>query len=393
MFNKEMHALGSKRSVIRELFEYGKKRAQELGADKVYDFSLGNPNTPAPQCVNDAIMKYTLGASTNMIHGYTSAQGDAGARKAIADYIVKAHGAGAEIGADNIYITCGAAASLTITLKALTESAKDEFVVIAPFFPEYGVFIKSAGANMVVVPMERNCQIDFRALEQAIGPNTKGVIINSPNNPSGAVYGTDTVTRLCVILSKKSREHGAPIFLIADEPYREIVYDEATVPYLPKLYADTVVCYSYSKALSLAGERIGYIAVTPSAHGAKELYASICGAGRALGYVCAPSLMQAVIKDCVGKTADLSVYKTNRDLLYGHLTSLGFECVKPMGAFYLFVKSPTPNFCDVAKQKGLLLVPGDDFGALGWLRIAYCVSTEMLVRALPIFTEAWNERA
>lgn len=388
MYNKTMYGLGSRRSVIRELFEYGKKRAAEVGADKVYDFSLGNPNVPAPACVNEAVREILSTENSTAVHGYTSAQGDAGVRKTIADSLNRRFGSA--VSPDMIYITAGAAASLTITLNALAEDG-DEFVLLAPYFPEYAVFVTSAGAKPVVVSFdEKTFAPDLEAFEKAITPKVKGVIVNSPNNPSGAVYDGATLAKLCGVLKKKSAEFGRPVVLIADEPYREIVYGDVEVPFLPNLYPDTVVCYSYSKSLSLPGERIGYIAIAPDMTAGKEIYAAVCGAGRALGYVCAPSLFQKVVAKCVDARPDIAAYERNRNLIYGALTEMGYTCVRPDGAFYLFVKALEEDanaFADRAKRLGLLIVPGDDFGAKGWVRVSYCVSYDMIERSLPAFRE------
>lgn len=391
-FNKNMHGLGSNRSVIRELFEFGKKRMAEVGEDKVYDFSLGNPNVPAPECVKTALQELIAYPDSTLIHGYTSAQGDLGVRKTVADNINTRFGAG--VGADNIYMTCGAAASLCITLRALN-SNNDDFIIFAPYFPEYEVFIKSAGGNAISVPFcEKDFQIDFIAFEKALTSNTKAVIVNSPNNPCGVVYSPKTIEKLTSLLSAYSEKYGHPIYLIADEPYRELVYDKIEVPYLMNYYNDTIVCYSYSKSLSLPGERIGYIAVNPKAADARDIYAAICGAGRALGYVCAPSIFQRVVQKCIDAKPDIDAYRKNRDLLYNSLTEIGYDCVYPDGAFYLFVKSLEPDanaFADRAKQLGLLLVPGDDFCAKGYVRIAYCVSYDMISRSIPAFRQLYSQ--
>lgn len=391
-FNKNMHGLGSNRSVIRELFEFGKKRMAEVGEDKVYDFSLGNPNVPAPECVKTALQELIAYPDSTLIHGYTSAQGDLGVRKTVADNINTRFGVG--VGADNIYMTCGAAASLCITLRALN-SSNDDFIIFAPYFPEYEVFIKSAGGNAISVPFcEKDFQIDFIAFEKALTSNTKAVIVNSPNNPCGVVYSPKTIEKLTSLLSAYSEKYGHPIYLIADEPYRELVYDKIEVPYLMNYYNDTIVCYSYSKSLSLPGERIGYIAVNPKAADARDIYAAICGAGRALGYVCAPSIFQRVVQKCIDAKPDIDAYRKNRDLLYNSLTEIGYDCVYPDGAFYLFVKSLEPDansFADRAKQLGLLLVPGDDFYAKGYVRIAYCVSYDMISRSIPAFRQLYSQ--
>lgn len=385
--SEKMYELGSKRSAIRELFEYGKKRAQEVGAENVYDFSLGNPTVPAPDCVNETICALTKELDSISLHGYTSAQGDIQTRQIIADYLNNTYGT--TFRADNFYITMGAAASLSMCFKALTTSNEDEFIAIAPFFPEYNVFVGAAGAKLVVVPADtKDFQINFEELEKCISKNTKGIIINSPNNPSGAVYSEETIKKLAGVLEAKSKEYGTQIFIISDEPYREIVYDGIDVPYVTKYYNNTLVCYSYSKSLSLPGERIGFVLVPDEAYESKAVYAAICGAGRALGYVCAPSMMQKVIARCIGKTGDINLYKKNRDLLYENLTKMGYECFKPDGAFYMFVKALEPSaeeFCEKARAEDLLLVSATDFGCPGYVRISYCVDEEMIKRSFKAF--------
>ena len=390
--NQRMYALGSRRSVIREIFEFGKQRAQEVGKENVFDFSLGNPSVNPPRIVADTLAELVREEDQTALHGYTSAQGDLSVRRAIADYIRTAHGAEAD--PDFIYMTCGAAASLTITLSALCNEG-DEVITFAPYFTEYKVFTETAGALLVALDSDPDTfQIDFDLLEKAVCKKTAAVLVNSPNNPSGVVYGEETVKRLAKLLEEKSAQFGRTIYLITDEPYRELVYGGVKVPYLTNYYPHTIVCYSYSKSLSLPGERIGYIFVNPAAKDAKALYLAVCGAGRALGYVCAPSLFQKLIARCQGVTSDVSVYERNRDTLAGALRGYGFRCVQPDGAFYLFVKSPEPDayaFCERAKKYNLLLVPGDDFGCKGYVRIAYCVSHEMIERSLPAFEKLAKE--
>lgn len=391
--NENMYQLGSVRSAIRELFEYGKKRAQIVGAENVYDFSIGNPSIPAPEIVNETIRELTLNMNSVNLHGYTSAQGDLETRQAVADYLNHEHGT--SFNADNFYITMGAAASLSLCFKALTISSQDEFVLLAPFFPEYTVFVKAAGATPVIVPADtENFQIDFKALEDSITPNTKGVVINSPNNPSGAVYSEETIKRLAALLEAKQQEFGREIFLITDEPYREIVYDGVCVPFVTKYYKNTLVCYSYSKSLSLPGERIGWVLVPDEVCESKNVYAAIAGAGRALGYVCAPSLFQKVLVKCIGQTGDINAYKENRDLLYDGLTKIGYKCYKPDGAFYMFVKAleeDTEAFCEKAKAEDLLLVSATGFACPGWVRISYCVDREMIKRSFGAFEKLYNK--
>ncbi|WP_125114920.1 pyridoxal phosphate-dependent aminotransferase [Agathobaculum sp. Marseille-P7918] len=392
MLNQHMVALGNNRSTIRELFEYGNQRAAVVGRENVFDFSIGNPNVPAPDAVREAILAEAAGDPVSL-HGYTSAQGAADARKALADDLNRRFGT--SYTGDSLYLTAGAAAALSCAFQAIA-CPGDEFVVLAPYFPEYLMFIESgAGAKAVIVPPSiADFQIDFDALEKALNAHTKAVVVNSPNNPSGAVYSEQTVKQLAALLRDKEAQYGHPIYLVSDEPYREIVYDGVQVPFVPNYYDDTIVCYSYSKSLSLPGERIGYVLVPPQAADSADLYAAVCGAGRALGYVCAPSLFQRVAARCAGQTSDISVYQTNRDLLYEGLTSMGYSCVKPQGAFYLFPQTLEPDdraFCERAKKYDLLVVPGADFGAPGHMRISYCVQTETIRRALPLFAELAKE--
>ena len=387
MYNQTTYALGSKRSTIREIFEYAKKRSGEIGEENVFDFSIGNPSVPAPAIVNQTIERLVKEITAELLHGYTSAQGDKLVRDTIAEKFTARFGV--HISGDDLYMTCGAAASLTITLNALRTEG-DEVLVFAPYFPEYAVFAKGAGMRLIVLPSDENTLLpDFDALEKALNPKVKAVLINSPNNPSGVVYGGETIARLAEMLDKKSQEYGNPIYLISDEPYRELVYDKDTiVPCIMKYYKNSIVCYSYSKSLSLPGERVGYIAVNPQADNAREVYFSVCGAGRLLGFVCAPALFQRVAAACDGMTADLSIYKKNRDLLYNALTEYGFTCVYPDGAFYLFMKAVEEDaaaFCERAKKHELLLVNGADFGYSGWVRVAYCVQTSRIEKALPLF--------
>lgn len=389
---EDMYRLGSQRSAIRELFEYGKKRAEVVGVENVYDFSLGNPTVPAPDCVNETIRELTQTLDSISLHGYTSAQGDLATRQAIADYLNQTHGT--HFTADDFYMTMGAAASLSLCFRALTTSREDEFITIAPFFPEYRVFVEAAGAKLVVVPADTKAfQIDFAALTERITPHTKGVIINSPNNPSGAVYSEETIEKLAFLLRKKANEYGTEIFILADEPYREIAYDGVEVPFVTKYYDNTLVCYSYSKSLSLPGERIGYVLVPKEVTESRMVYAAIAGAGRALGYVCAPSMFQKVLVKCMGQTGDVELYKKNRDLLYEGLTKIGYECFKPQGAFYLFVKTleeDSDAFCERAKEEDLLIVSATGFGCPGYARISYCVDEDMIKRSFAAFERLYK---
>ncbi len=392
MVCKKMLELGQKKSVIREMFEYGKKRAEIIGARNVFDFSLGNPSVEAPECVNKTIMELIKNEDSVLLHGYTSAQGDYNVRKTISDYINNKFKT--NLCADDIYMTVGAAASISICIKALTVDSNDEFIVFTPFFPEYRVFIEAAGGKITIVESnEEDFQIDVDKLNAAITENTKAIIVNSPNNPSGVVLSEETISSICSLLEQKSKQYNHTIYLISDEPYRELVYDNIKVPYLMNYYNNTLVCYSFSKSMSLPGERIGYIAVCDKMENKTDVYAAICGASRALGYVCAPSLFQQVVAKCIGAVSDISIYKKNRDILYDGLTKIGYKCVKPDGAFYLFVKALEEDanaFSLKAREYELLLVPGDDFGTKGYVRISYCVKTEMIVNSLPAFEKLFN---
>lgn len=385
MINEKMRALGAKRSVIRELFEYGKKRKAEIGEENVYDFSLGNPSVPAPEVVNDTLVGLLREESSVALHGYTSAQGDATVRAAIADYINKTHGE--SVNADCLYMSVGAAAALTCSLTAVV-NAGEEVIVPAPYFPEYKVFIERCGGVIREVACDADFQLDISAIEAAINEKTAAIIVNSPNNPSGAVFSEENIKALAELLRASEEKYSRTIYLISDEPYRELVYDGVFVPYLTKYYDDTLVCYSFSKSLSLPGERIGYVLVSPRCKDFTATYQAICGAGRALGYVCAPSLLQKLLPYCLGTTADVEIYDRNRRLLLEKLTEYGYEMVRPDGAFYLFLKAPSGDsgeFCERAKKHEILIVPSDDFGCPGYARISYCVKTEQIERALPAF--------
>ena len=384
--NEKMYALGAKRSVIRELFEYGKMRKAAVGEENVFDFSLGNPSVPAPAEVKDTLIDLLSTESPVAIHGYTSAQGDKGTRDVIAKHYEEDFGFALD--SDLMYMTCGAAASLTITLNAIVKDPTDEVIAFAPFFPEYRVFAEKAGAKLVVCPPADGLELNVEAFRALLNKNTRAVIINSPNNPSGVVYPEEQVKAIAAALMHAEDDYGNTIYLISDEPYRALVFDGKKATCFPKYYDDTVVCYSYSKSLSLPGERIGYIAVSPLASEKQELYLAVCGAGRALGYVCAPALFQRLVKECDGLTADVNVYRENRDILYSALTEMGFTCAYPSGAFYLFVKAPSGDgneFSEEAKKYDILVVPSDSFGCEGYVRIAYCVSTDLIRRSLPAF--------
>ena len=386
--SQRMLNLGTARSEIREAFAFAQARAAEVGAENVDDFSIGNPSVPAPATVAEVVHKLVDAIDPIKLHGYTPAQGDGQARGALADDLNRRFGT--NYTADNFYLTAGAAGALCCALSALS-CPGDTFIAFAPYFPEYKVFVESAGAELVTVPADiEDFQIDFAAFDQALTPNTKGVIINSPNNPTGVVYSEATIQKLAQVLTEKSKEYGHTIWLISDEPYREIVYRDTPLPWVPNYYPNTMVCYSYSKSLSLPGQRIGYVLVPPQAEDADIVYAAVCGAGRALGYVCAPSLFQLVAAECTGQTADIEIYHKNRDLLLNALRDMGYTCAQPDGAFYLFPRSLEPDaraFCERARKYDLVLVPGDSFGCPGHVRISYCVPTEQIQRALHKFEQ------
>ena len=386
MVNNKMYELGTKKSTIRTIFEFGRKRAAEVGEENVYDFSLGNPNVPTPGFIKDAAIDILTNMEPAAIHGYTVAPGNPQVRKALADSINSRFGM--NITEKNLFMTAGAAASITICFKALSQP-EDEYITFAPFFPEYRAFVESVGGKLVVVPAQpADWQIDFAAFERLVNNHTKAVIVNSPNNPSGAVYSEATIKKLAEILQAKEKEYNHPIFIIADEPYREIAFEGYTVPYIPKYYANTLVCYSYSKSFSLPGERIGYIVVPDSVADFEKVYGAVAGAARVLTHVNAPSLWQLVVGRCADKPSDISTYVKNGQLLYQGLIDAGFDCVKPQGAFYLFPKCLEEDdyaFCKRAQKYDLLLVPGTDFGCPGYFRAAYCIKTETIEKSLPLF--------
>lgn len=391
MLNQTAYSLGANRSCIRDLFEYGRARAAVVGEENVFDYSLGNPSIPSPAAVDEAVRQILQDTPTLQVHGYTSAVGDAATRQAIADDLNRRYDAGCR--GENFFLGCGAAPELVAVFTALAVP-EGELLAIAPYFPEYKPFAQAAGLNFRVVPPDvPEFQIKLDAVEAMLTPHTQAVLINTPNNPSGVVYTQKTLEALGALLTQKSREYGHPIYLISDEPYRELAYG-VEVPFVPLIYPNTVVCYSYSKSLSLPGERIGYIYVPDSAADSRALYAAVAGAARSAGHVCAPSLWQKVIARCAGLRPDLQAYDRNRKALYEGLTAMGYEMAKPDGAFYLFIKAPGGDanaFSEKAKERDLLLVPGDGFGCPGYFRICYCVSYDMIQRSLPVFRALINK--
>lgn len=386
--NQKSYDYGAAKSSIREIAAYGAARKAQIGAQNVFDFSLGNPSVPAPDAVRASIVR-NAALPASQLHGYTPAAGLPAAREAVATSLNRRFNTSYEPG--DLYLTCGAAAAISITLHAIVNPG-DEVIVIAPYFPEYRVWIETAGATCVeVVADPKTFQIDTAAVDAAITPNTKAVIIDSPNNPVGAVYTRETLLSLASVLSGRGEELGHPIYLVSDEPYREITYG-ADVPWVPAIYDRTIVCYSYSKSLSLPGERIGWVLVPDTNPDHDELVLAIAGAGRKLGFVCAPALFQRVLIDCVDEPTNVEAYARNREALAGGLRKLGYTCIEPEGAFYLWVKSLEPDaeaFFRRARDLELLPVPSNSFGCEGWVRLGYCVSYETIVGSMP----AWQKLA
>jgi len=390
MLNSQSLALGTEPSAIRALFAYGRSRAAQVGEENVFDFSLGNPCIPAPGEVNETIAALLQDTDSLSLHGYTSNVGDEAARNAIAKDLNDRFFAG--VTPQRLFLTCGAAPALTAVFRALAAPGM-ELLAVAPFFPEYRPFAEAAGLRFRVVKADiPDFQLDFTALEELLTTRTAAVILNSPNNPAGTVYTRQTLERLASLLREKSAKFGHTIYVIADEPYRELAYD-VDVPFIPTIYPDTIVTYSYAKSLSLPGERLGYVYVPENATDGEALFAAVCGAARSMGHVCAPSLMQKMIARCAHLRPDLLRYRKNRDALYQGLLDIGYRVAKPDGAFYLFVEAPGGDanaFSEKAKQYDLLVVPGDSFGCPGWFRLCYCVEYEKIIRSLPLFGKLWN---
>lgn len=387
MWNRQAYERGDSRSVIRALFAYGQALREEAGEEAVCDLTLGNPATPPPAAVTAAIETLLATRDPLSLHGYTAAEGDATVRARIAESLSARYGA--PIGGEHLFLTAGAAPALTAVCYALTEEAGDEFIVLAPYFPEYAVFTTVAGGVMRVCPCDRETLLpDLAALAACVGPRTRAVIVNSPNNPSGRVYDRAWLTSLAETLTARRSAVGHPVYLVSDEPYRELVYGAGEVPYLPALYPETIVCYSYSKSYSLPGERIGYVMVPPSCPAAEELMKAVAGAARTLGHVCAPALMQYVVGAVPAAEPDLAFYDRNRARLLEGLRTLGYQVIPPEGAFYMLVRAPhgdAHSFSEEAKRLGLLIVPCDGFGLPGYVRLAYCVAPDVIERALERF--------
>lgn len=384
MYNETMYERGNAPSAIRELFAYGMERKAQIGEDKVFDFSIGNPSVPAPDSVAETIRELADMAPAQL-HAYSAAQGLESTRAAIAENLNKRFDT--HYTADNLYLTMGAAACLSACFTALIKPG-DEIIVIAPYFPEYRIWIEFAGGVCVEVPArEDNFQIDLDALEQAITEKTKAVVINTPNNPVGTVYTRETLEGLADVLVQAEQRFGHDIYLISDEPYRELTYG-VEVPWVPAIYPNTLVCYSWSKSLSLPGDRIGYVLVPNEAHDSREVYLAVCGAGRSLGYICAPVFFQRVIERCVDEPTNVEAYAVNREILTHALDELGYEYIEPDGAFYLWIKALEPDaqaFSNKAKEHELLLVPSDSFGVDGWVRAGYCIDKSTIEHSIPAF--------
>jgi len=392
MISKKMKQAVQDSSVIRAMFEEGKKRKELYGAENVFDFSLGNPNTPPPKEINRIISDILQNEDPTFVHGYMNNAGYEDVREAIAASINRKFGTA--YGARNILMTTGAAGGLNVILKTLLDP-EDEVIAFAPYFVEYRSYTENYEGRLVVVPPNTaDFQPDLKKFGELITSRTKAVIVNSPNNPTGVVYSEDTIKKMAEILRKAQKEFGTSIYLISDEPYRELVYDGVVAPYIPLYYENTIVAYSYSKSLSLPGERIGYLVIPDEAADYEDVVNGAVIANRILGYVNAPSLMQRVVAQCLDMEADVEGYNRNREALYNGLVEAGYECVKPQGAFYLFVKSPLESdkdFCELAKKYNLLLVPGSAFACPGYVRIAYCVSYDTVVASLPRFKELMDE--
>lgn len=389
MISKKMETMVANSSAIRAMFEEGNRLAGIYGAENVYDFSLGNPNVPAPEAVKNAIRELLDEENPVVLHGYTNSNaGYEDVRQAIAESLNKRFGTYFE--SKNITMTVGAAGGLNVILKSLLNPG-DEVIAFAPYFGEYRSYTNNYDGVLVEIsPDTSTFQPKLDEFEAKITPKTKAVIVNTPNNPTGVVYSEDTIRKMAAVMDEKQKEYGTEIYLISDEPYRELAYDGVEVPYLTKYYANTIVGYSYSKSLSLPGERIGYLVIPDEAADSEKLIGAANVATRILGFVNAPTLQQKVVKKCLNEKTDISYYNRNKETLYNGLKELGFECIKPEGAFYLFVKSPVADekeFCAAAKKYNILIVPGSSFACPGYVRLAYCVSYETIVNSLPKFAE------
>ena len=385
MFDKKLLALGYKRSAIREVYTHSLKRKAEIGDDKVFDFSLGNPSIPAPKIVENTINRILKEEDSVKIHGYTIAPGDLSVRNKIAKYLNKTYGT--DVKGKYIFMTCGASSSLAIIAKAVLFPG-DEVIVFAPHFPEHRVYSEAVGGIVIPIQPQKNFLPNFDEFKNKITDKTKLVIYNSPNNPTGVFYDEDTIVKLTNILKEKENEYRHPIYLLSDEPYRELLYCGEKYPFITNYYDNSFVAYSFSKCLSLPGERIGYVLVNPNCKDVDDVYACVMGAARLLGYICAPSLFQFMIPEVLGYTSNLIEYKENRDLLYKALIDIGYNAVFPTGAYYLFVKAleeDSEKFVEIAKKFELYLVPSDSFDYPGYVRLSYCKNKQMIIDSIPAF--------
>lgn len=392
MISKKMENMVANSSAIRAMFEEGNRLAKIYGPENVFDFSLGNPSVPAPDCVRQAIIDLVNEEEPTVLHGYMSNAGFEDVRQTIAESLNRRFGT--SFAAKNLIMTVGAASGLNVAFKTILNPG-EEVIVFAPYFLEYGAYVRNYDGNLVEIsPDTTTFQPNLKEFEEKITPKTRAVIVNTPHNPTGVVYSEETIRKLASILEAKQKEFGTVIYLISDEPYRELAYDGVQVPYLTKYYANTIVGYSYSKSLSLPGERIGYLVIPDEADGSEELIAAAAIANRTIGCVNAPSLIQKVIAKCVDAEVDVAAYDKNRLALYNGLKELGFECIKPQGAFYLFVKSPVTDekaFCEAGKKYNILMVPGSSFACPGYVRLAYCVSYDTIMNSLPQFGKLAEE--
>ncbi len=393
MINQQYKAMLSGKSIIRELSEYATERGREIGYENVFDYSLGNPSVPCTNSFTEAMIDLLSNSDPVAIHGYSPSLGIQSVRQSVAESLNRRFGTCYE--AKHIFMTCGAAGAVAHAVRCVTQPG-DEVLTFAPFFPEYTPYVNQTGAVLKVVPANtESFQINFEAFEQMLTDKVAAVLINTPNNPSGIVYTTETLARLAGVLTRKQEEYGHDIFLISDEPYREIVFEGVDAPFVAKFYDNTLTCYSFSKSLSLPGERIGYIAVNPNATDA-DIIAVICGQiSRGIGHNCPPSIIQLAVSKVIDDTSDLSVYETNMNLIYNKLLELGFTVVKPGGTFYIFPKALEDDanaFCMKAKQYDLILVPADNFGCPGYFRMAYCINTEKVIRSLDVLEKFVREQ-
>lgn len=392
MINEMYKDMTGKGSVIREFFTYANKKAAEIGAENIYNFSIGNPSVPVPQEFTDNMIKLLQTTDPVKLHGYSPSLGIDSTRKAVADSLNKRFGM--NYTADEIFMTSAAAGAISHALRCVVKDG-DEVITFAPYFPEYVPYVTGTGAKLSIVPADIDTfQINFAEFEKMLNPNVQAILINSPNNPSGIVYSTETIKKLAALLYAKQEEYGHDIFLITDEPYREIVFEGTDSPFISSFYDNSICCYSFSKSLSLPGERIGYMAVNPACKNAKLLVLMAGQISRFTGHNCPPSLIQLAIENMLDKTSDLSIYSKNKDILYRELTRIGYHVVEPGGTFYMFPRSLTPDaneFCwRAAKELNLILVPGDSFNCPGHFRMAYCVPTEMVEKSIPLFEKLYE---